>query len=175
MIPLDEAQDYVLERISQLPEEVVGITSARERVTAEAVTSGELVPPFDNTAVDGYALKAADTDGATESNEVTLEVIGTIPAGTQPDFEIKSGQSAKIMTGAPLPEGADAVVMVEWTRQDKSKDLVHLSRSAKRGDHIRRSGEDLCPGDQVIDKGTALTPAHIGPVSYTHLTLPTKA
>ena len=162
MIPLDEAQDYVLERVSQLPEEVVGITSARERVTAEAVTSGELVPPFDNTAVDGYALKAADTDGATESNEVTLEVIGTIPAGTQPDFEIKSGQSVKIMTGAPLPEGADAVVMVEWTRQDKSKDLVHLSRSAKRGDHIRRSGEDLCPGDQVIDKGTALTPAHIG-------------
>ena len=90
MIPLGEAQDYVLERASRLPEETVDITSAREQVTAEAVISGELVPPFDNTAVDGYAVKAADTDGASESNEVTLEVIGTIPAGTQPDFRIEN-------------------------------------------------------------------------------------
>ena len=162
MIPLGEAQDYVLERVSQLPEETVDITSAREQVTAEAVISGELVPPFDNTAVDGYAVKAADTDGASESYEVTLEVIGTIPAGTQPDFRIENGQSAKIMTGAPLPEGADSIVMVEWTREGETKDLVRLNRSAKKGDHIRRSGEDLCPGDQVIGKGTALTPAHIG-------------
>ena len=162
MIPLGEAQDYVLERASRLPEETVDITSAREQVTAEVVISGELVPPFDNTAVDGYAVKAADTDGASESNEVTLEVIGIIPAGTQPDFRIENGQSAKIMTGAPLPEGADSIVMVEWTREGETKDLVRLNRSAKKGDHIRRSGEDLCPGDQVIDKGTALTPAHIG-------------
>ena len=130
MIPLGEAQDYVLERASRLPEETVDITSAREQVTAEAVISGELVPPFDNTAVDGYAVKAADTDGASESNEVTLEVVGTIPAGTQPDFRIENGQSAKIMTGAPLPEGADSIVMVEWTREGETKDLVRLNRSA---------------------------------------------
>ena len=88
MIPLGEAQDYVLERASRLPEETVDITSAREQVTAEAVISGELVPPFDNTAVDGYAVKAADTDGASESND--LRALGSMDdAGyfyTQADY-----------------------------------------------------------------------------------------
>ena len=89
MIPLEEAQNYVLERVFQLSEEKLDISSAYSRVTAEVVTSKELVPPFDNTAVDGYAVKAADTDGATETNEVTLEVVGSIPAGVQPDFEVQ--------------------------------------------------------------------------------------
>ena len=162
MIPLEEAQNYVLDRVFQLSEEKLDISSAYSRVTAEVVTSKELVPPFDNTAVDGYAVKAADTDGATETNEVTLEVVGSIPAGVQPDFEIQHGQAARIMTGAPLPQGADAVVMVEWTNVGENENAVRVNRSVKTGDHIRKAGEDLCPGDQVIDQGTSLTPAHIG-------------
>ncbi len=162
MIPLEEAQNYVLERVFQLSEERLDISSAYSRVTAEVVTSKELVPPFDNTAVDGYAVKAADTDGATETNEVTLEVVGSIPAGVQPDFEIQHGQTARIMTGAPLPQGADAVVMVEWTNLGENENAVRVNRSVKNGDHIRKAGEDLCPDDQVIDQGTSLTPAHIG-------------
>ena len=162
MIPLEEAQSYVLERISQLSNETLGIDSACSYVTAEAVISSELVPPFDNTAVDGYAVKAFETNGASEGNGVELEVIGSIAAGTQPDFELQGGQSAKIMTGAPLPKGADAVVMVEWTNAGDEGGVVRVNRSVKKGDHIRKSGEDLQPGDRVIGEGTLLTPAHIG-------------
>lgn len=162
MIPLQEAQDYVLGKVPKLPAEELEITSACSHVIAKAVTSGELVPPFDNTAVDGYAVRAADTDGASGNNEVSLEVIGTVPAGSQPNFEIQGGQSAKIMTGAPLPRGADAVVMVEWTNSSDDGRTVHISRGVEQGAHIRRAGEDLQPGDQVISEGTLLTPAHIG-------------
>ena len=162
MIPLEEAQSYVLERISQLSNETLGIDSACSYVTDEAVISSELVPPFDNTAVDGYAVKAFETNGASEGNGVELEVIGSIAAGTQPDFELQGGQSAKIMTGAPLPKGADAVVMVEWTNAGDEGGVVRVNRSVKKGDHIRKSGEDLQPGDRVIGEGTLLTPAHIG-------------
>ncbi len=162
MIPLEEAQKYVLDSVSQLSNETLGIGSACSYVTAEEVRSGELVPPFDNTAVDGYAVTAADTTGASESNEVELKVIGSIAAGTQPDFEIQRGLTAKIMTGAPLPKGADAVVMVEWTNANEEDGVVYINKSVKVGDHIRKSGEDLRPGDQVIGEGTLLTPAHIG-------------
>ena len=162
MIPLEEAQNHVLGNVSQLLNDGLALSSACSHVTAQAVTSKELVPPFDNTAVDGYAVIASNTLDASDSHEVELEVVGSIAAGTDPDFELKDGQCAKIMTGAPMPEGADAVVMVEWTSANDAGDTVLISRSVKEGDHIRRSGEDLQVGDQVVGAGTLLTPAHIG-------------
>ena len=162
MIPLEEAQKYVLNSVSPLSKQALDIGSACSYVMAEEVRSGEFVPPFDNTAVDGYAVKAADTTGASENDEVELEVIGSIAAGTQPDFALQRGQTAKIMTGAPLPKGADAVVMVEWTNTNDEDGVVYINKSVKEGDHIRKSGEDLRPDDQVIGEGTLLTPAHIG-------------
>tara|TARA_Y100001960_G_scaffold332392_1_gene432718 strand:+ start:997 stop:2205 length:1209 start_codon:yes stop_codon:yes gene_type:complete len=162
MIPLEEAQSHVLRNVSQLPSGGLALSSACSHVTAQAVTSKELVPPFDNTAVDGYAVIAFNTLDASDSDEVQLEVIGSIAAGVDPDFELEDGQCAKIMTGAPMPKGADAVVMVEWTSTNDVGDAVRISKSVKEGDHIRRSGEDLQVGDQVVGEGTFLTPAHIG-------------
>ena len=92
MIPLEEAQSYVMENINVLGHENVDLLKGRNRVIAKAVTSTENIPPFDNTAVDGYAVKAADTEGATESEPVFLKVLETIAAGKPPTFPIDSGE-----------------------------------------------------------------------------------
>ncbi|MEC9033943.1 MAG: gephyrin-like molybdotransferase Glp, partial [Actinomycetota bacterium] len=125
-------------------------------VLAEEVLTSEDVPPFDNTAMDGFAVRSEDTLEAPKQ----LEIVGTIPAGSAPDFSINSGQAARIMTGAPLPEGADAVVMVELTQVEG--DQVTVQKTVPEGNHIRRAGEDLESGQIVFEKGTKLTPTHLG-------------
>ncbi|MDG1845585.1 MAG: molybdopterin molybdotransferase MoeA [Acidimicrobiales bacterium] len=162
MISLHEAQNFVLDSVKELSTETLGISSVSSTVIAESVFSHEFIPPFDNTAVDGYAVRARDTVGADKQNQIELMVIGSIAAGSQPDFELECGQSAKIMTGAPLPAGADAVVMVERTTTNDDGSVVFIDKAVHEGDHIRKAGEDLEPGDLVIEEGTYLAPAHIG-------------
>ena len=163
MIPLDEAQTHIIDRCPPLPVTSVPLREARGLVTAEGVSSPEQIPPFDNTAVDGFALRAADTAEAGaegDGNAVSLSIVGTIAAGAAPTVPVEPGQAIRIMTGAPMPDGADAVAMVEWTSVDG--ETVTIDRSVSEGNALRRAGEDLEPGDAVFEPGTELTPGHLG-------------
>ena len=127
-------------------------------VTAGPVVAREAVPPFTNSAVDGYALRAADT----ASVPVTLAVVGSIMAGSHLDRTVGAGEAVRIMTGAPLPPGADAVCMVEWTTTSASGALVTIERSTGPGESVRHAGEDVVAGQEVFPSGTVLTPASLG-------------
>ncbi len=159
MIPLQEARDHVLSRIETLPARRVGLDEALGLVLAEPVFSAEPIPGFANTAMDGYALRAEDTRSA----PVELEVVGTIGAGDDGSLYVGEGQAARIMTGAPIADGADAVVKVELTRRlDGNEDRVVVEASVKAGNHIRHPGEDVAAGEQVLDVGTVVTPGRVG-------------
>ena len=124
----------------------------------------EPVPPFANTGMDGYAVRAADTDGA----PVRLKVVDELAAGRAPTVAVGAGEAIRIMTGAPIPEGADAIVMVELTRAEG--DVVVIEQAAEAGEHIRPAGGDLTPNQPVFDAGTVLTPAHVGVLASLDIT-----
>ncbi len=127
MISVEDALKTILTAISPLGLEKVNILEALGRVIGEDVYASRAIPPKDNSAMDGYALRASDTCGASETAPAILEVVEDIPAGTIPEKRIEPGQAARIMTGAPVPEGADAVVRMEDTRKDGGR-LPSLSR-----------------------------------------------
>ncbi len=130
-------------------------------VLAYAVDASEPVPPFPNSAMDGYAVRAADTGGASETAPIRLAVVGDLPAGHAPTVPVRAGEAIRIMTGAPIPDGADAIVMVERTARDgDAAVLVHAAATA--GDHVRPAGGDVEAGQRVFEAGTRLTPAHLG-------------
>jgi len=157
MIPLDEARAHVIGSCPALPVERVPLRAARGLVTAEAVVATEAVPAFPNTAMDGYALRAADLAAV----PVELAVVGTVAAGSRPDRVVGPGEGVRIMTGAPIPPGADAVVMVEAT-EDAGPGRVRVLQTAAAGSHIRAAGDDIRPGQLVFPEGTLLTPGHLG-------------
>jgi len=156
VISLEEARAYVLSGCAPLPAATVPLLSALGCVAAERVTAAEPIPPFANTAMDGYAVRAADTVGA----PVELDVVGFIAAGSAGDVHVGDGQAARIMTGAPMPPGADAVVMVERTEDLGSR--VRIDVAVDVGQSVRPAGDDLQVGDAVVDVGDVLTPAHLG-------------
>ena len=158
MIPLTEAQERVLAGCGILDEVTVAVGDAQGLVTTETVVAPELVPPFDNTAMDGFAVRSADVADA----PVTLAVAGTIAAGVPPDITVGAQQAARIMTGAVIPPGADAVVMVELTETSADGAEVTVAQSVPVGNHIRRAGEDLTVGQTVFGPGEVLTPGHLG-------------
>ena len=159
MIPLQEARGHVLARIAALPVRRVALEQALGLVLAEPVFSAEPIPAFANTAMDGYAVRADDTRGA----PVELEVVGTIGAGDDGYLHVGAGQAARIMTGAPIPDGADAVVKVELTsRSDGSEDRVTVKASVKPGNHVRHPGEDVTAGERVLEAQTVVTPGRVG-------------
>ena len=158
MIPLAEAQQVVVDRCAQLPTVTLPLVEALGHVTAGAVTAAEAVPAFDNTAMDGYAVRSADTATA----PVTLDVVDTLAAGRAPDVSVGPGQAVRIMTGAPIPPGADAVIMVERTRALDGGGQVVAEVSVPVGNHVRRAGEDLEAGRVVFEPGEVLQPAHVG-------------
>jgi len=156
VIPLGEARAHVLDRVAVLPAVEVPLADALGAVTSDAVVSAEAVPPFPNSAMDGYAVRAADTAGA----PVDLKVVGMIAAGTAGDLAVGPGEAARIMTGAPMPEGADAIVLVERTRTEG--DVVTIEITVEPGTSVRGTGEDVHAGDVVVGPGTVLTPGHLG-------------
>ena len=158
MIPLAEAQQVVVDRCGPLPTVRLPLVAALGHVTAGAVVAAEAVPAFDNTAMDGYAVRSADTAAA----PVTLEVVGTLAAGGVPTAPVGAGQAIRIMTGAPIPPGADAVIMVERTRALDGGDRVVAEASVPVGNHVRTTGEDLEVGKVVFEPGEVLQPAHLG-------------
>ncbi len=160
MIPLADIQREILGAVAPLVPVTVPVRDALGLVTTRDVIAGEAVPPFANTAMDGYAVRAADTTGADPEAPVRLTVAGELPAGRVPEQPVGEGEAIRIMTGAPMPDGADAVVMVEYTAPDG--DAVRVLHAARPGDHVRAAGGDLAAGDLVFPAGTALGPAHLG-------------
>jgi molybdopterin molybdotransferase len=158
VIPLDEARQVVLDRCHPMDPVQVARSEALGCVLAEPIAASDPVPPFDNTAMDGFAVRAADTLGAPRS----LAVVGTLAAGSAPELDIGPGQAYRIMTGAPLPRGADAIVMVERTKPGETEGTVVVETEAKPGDHVRWAGDDLKAGQVVFPAGTVLGPAHLG-------------
>lgn len=160
MIPLDEAQQHVLSTCRPLPRAEVPLRDALGLVLADDVVAHEPVPPFANTAMDGYAVRAADTASASAGAPVRLHVVDELPAGRAPSRAVEPGEAIRIMTGAPVPDGADAIVMVERTRRDGDHVLIEVG--ATEGEHVRVAGGDITPGQVVFNRGTVLTPAHVG-------------
>jgi molybdenum cofactor synthesis domain-containing protein len=159
VIPLEEARAHVLDRVRPLPSVRLSRKAAYGCVLTEPVIAGEPVPAFDNSAMDGFAVRAADTVGA----PVELPVVGVLAAGADPaTITVGAGQAARIMTGAAMPEGADAIVIVEQTESVDGGRRVRIDVAAQAGDHVRLAGDDIHPGDLVIDSGTQLTAAHLG-------------
>lgn len=158
MIPLAEAQAYVLDRVPPQPETTVALSDALGLVVTSDVMATEDVPGWDNTAVDGFAVLARDLAGVTTE----LDVVGTVAAGDDSDLTVSSGTAIRIMTGAPIPPGADAVVMVERTTALDGGSRVRVEGTVGEGDGIRRAGEDVRVGDVAVAAGTALGVGHLG-------------
>lgn len=168
MISVEEALEKVLSYVEVLEPEPKAILDSLGQVLAEDAYSSVDVPPLDNSTMDGYALRAEDTRGATESSPRYLAVVGQVAAGSLPTKKVKPATAVRIMTGAPLPEGADAVVRFEDTdeasRISSRTDLSHIGilREANKGMNVRRRGQDIARGDLVLKKGTVLGPQEIG-------------
>jgi molybdopterin molybdotransferase len=160
LISLEEAHAEVLGACRPARARTVAVTDALGLVLAETVYAAEAVPPFRNTAMDGYAVRADDVAGAGPDHPVRLKVIGTLGAGRPPDAEVGTGEALRIMTGALFPEGADAVAIVENTRADG--DTVEVLEPARAGAHIRAAGEDIREGQEIFADGTVLGPGHRG-------------
>jgi molybdopterin molybdotransferase len=161
VIPLDEVQAAIFGAIVRLEPAVVDLRDALGLVLAEQVTAPEAVPPFPNTAMDGYAVRAADTTGAAEGSPVRLRVVGELAAGHAPTVAVGAGEAIRIMTGAPMPDGADAIVMVERTQRD-ADDSVLVTLEVASGQHVRRAGGDLEAGQVVFEPGVVLGAARVG-------------
>ena len=157
MIPLHEAQETVLAGCAPLTPQQVAYTEMTGRVLDQDVVAVEDVPPFRNTAVDGYAVRALDA----EQVPVELVVVDTLAAGAEPKIAVNAGEAIRIMTGAPMPNGADAVVMVEDTER-VGETHVRISRGAKVRDGVRDAGSDVRAGETVFVRGTVLNAAGIG-------------
>ena len=160
MIPVREALEIILKDIKTLGTEEVEVLSSPGRVLAEDVVAGRPNPPWDNSAMDGFALRAEDTRGAGPRNPARLRVIYDLPAGRVPKGPVGKGEAVRIMTGAPVPEGADSVVMVEKTKAVADGEALVLEE-VPRGANIRKIGEDFPSGAVVIRKGTRVRPAEV--------------
>jgi molybdopterin molybdotransferase len=161
LLPLDDARAHVLERVVPLGATTVPLVEGLGRVTAEAIVASEAVPPFANSAMDGFAVRSADLTSASGSRPVELRVVHTQAAGAPPSISVERGQAIRIMTGAVVPSGADAVVMVERSHA-LADDLVGFVAPAPLGDNIREPGSDIAAGVVVVETGTLLRPTHVG-------------
>jgi len=160
MITVEEALENILSNIQPLGAEKVPILETLGRVIAEDIYAGRDIPPLDNSGMDGYAVRWEDIQDASPDHRVQLEVIEDLPAGFMASKAVGKGQAIRIMTGAPIPNGADTVVPVEDT--DKKDGRVFILRSLGIGGNIRRAGEDVKKGDRVILTGDLIRPAEIG-------------
>jgi molybdenum cofactor synthesis domain-containing protein len=171
VISFEAARAHVLERCAPLAPSHVAVGNALGCVLAETVTAPEDVPPFANSGMDGYAVRAADVAAAAEDHPVRLRVAGTIAAGDAPHTAVEPGTAVRIMTGAPVPPGADAIVMVERSERVGDHE-VDLTMAVEAGRHVREAGGDLRAGDEVLAAGTVLHPAHLGVLASANVRRP---
>ena len=173
MLPVDEALRRCLATTPAPEAETVDLNAALGRVLLDGVTAQAPLPPWDNSAMDGFAVRTEDVRGRSggdgtdcdvpashDSADPWLEVIGTIPAGGTPSKGLAPGQAVRIFTGAPVPPEADAVVMQEQTTLMDGRVQIHVAPSS--GQNIRRMGEDVPAGQRVLERGTVLTARHLG-------------
>ncbi len=175
MIKVGKALGSVLGSVRVLDSKKVELRASLDKVLAENVYAGSDIPPFPNSAMDGYALIASDTEGVSSTHPRRLRVVEDLKAGYVATRSLDEGEAIRIMTGAPLPQGADAVIMVEDTKKVQSLKLkvasereghkdefVEILREVKPGENVRWAGEDLRKGALVIEKGKVIGPAEIG-------------
>ena len=160
MISLNEAIEIILDNTTLLAPERVSISDTVGRVLAEPVHSRRDHPPWDNSAMDGFAVQWSDLRNATPTVPTKLKIVGEAQAGALPQTAVKSGEAIQIMTGAPIPKGADTVIRIEECHIDA--DHVSISNAASQGANIRRQGEDICQGAQVLAPNTFIRPAEVG-------------
>jgi molybdopterin molybdotransferase len=160
MVSVDEALSRILNRIQILGFEKVDIITSLGRVIGEDILAPRNIPPLDNSAMDGYAVRATDIKEASRKNPISLKVIEELPAGALPQMSVTKGEAVRIMTGAPIPKGADAVVMVEDT--EKVGEGVRVFQGTPPGENIRRAGEDVKKDDRVISTGSVIRAAEVG-------------
>jgi molybdopterin molybdotransferase len=160
VISVEEAKRLILENTKILETDETPLMEAKGHVLAEDIISPVNLPFFTNSAMDGYAVKSMETNTAGEGSCVALKVTGIVRAGDFPDFILSNGEAAKIMTGAPVPKGADSVVMVEYTQEEDG--IVKVERSVSPGENVRYEGEEIKKGETALETGTQLTPASLG-------------
>jgi molybdopterin molybdotransferase len=164
MFSVDQHLEQVLAECAPLAPVPVALRDARGLVLAAPIASRHPLPPFDNAAMDGYAVRAAEVAAARADAAVALRVVADIPAGSALDPALAPGEAARIMTGAPMPTDADAVVPLEDTVSGAAfpaSGTVQLARSAPEGAHVRRAGEEVRPGKVVLDAGALLSPRRL--------------
>ena len=159
MIELEEAREIVLSQVKVLPPERVNLLSSLGRTLTEDVYADFDIPGFDRAAMDGYAVISKDTDSVSKKKPVVLEVIVDLPAGYSTKKVVKSGKAVRIMTGAPMPQGADAVVMVEDTEKEEGK--VKIFRRVNSEENVSFAGEDVKKGELVLPQGSLIRPAEV--------------
>jgi molybdopterin molybdotransferase len=157
---VDEHLAGILAAIQPIAPIQLGLLEAEGGVLTEDVAASHPLPSFDNSAMDGYAVRSVDVSRAAPGNPVTLPVVGEVVAGDTGAYAVTAGTAVRITTGAQLPTGADAVVPVEWTDDGDAK--VEIREAAPPGHAVRRSGEDLRAGDLVLASGTVVGPVQIG-------------
>ncbi|MBI5631276.1 MAG: molybdopterin molybdotransferase MoeA [Elusimicrobia bacterium] len=160
MITPEEALRLILENTARLSAESVPLADSVGRVLAEDIYSKEDLPPFDNSAMDGFAVRLLDCSHASRQNPALLTIKETVRAGTLAQYEVQPGEAVKIMTGAPIPKGADAVVMKEVTRPEENGQ-VSILQAPESGDHIRCHGEDIRAGVLILTKGIRIRPYEV--------------
>jgi len=169
MISVEEARAYILRYFKPLETEYVSPDEALDRILSEDIVAPLAVPPHDNSAMDGYAVRAQDIARASAQNPIRLNVVADLAAGYISDVTVTAGAAIRIMTGAPLPPGADTVVRFEETSEavsqkatGKGNPFVEILSAPKRGDNVRRAGEDVRAGEIILPKGAKLRPSEIG-------------
>lgn len=165
MLTFMEARQLVLAHITPLTPGTVALDQALDLAVATDLRAAEPVPPFTNSAMDGFALRASDGRGSSDTTPVRLRVTGNLSAGSIAKEALQPGTALRIMTGAPMPEGADTVVPVEHTLN--GSDWVELRKSPKLGANVRLAGEDLPQGGMVVARGTTLRPGEIAVLAAT--------
>jgi molybdopterin molybdotransferase len=171
VLSVEEALEKILGYVHVLDAEEKPLLDALGQVLAEDVTAESPIPPLDNTAMDGYAVRAVDTEGATSQTPRRLAVAGELAAGAVYEGDLQPGTAIRIMTGAPMPRGADAVVPFEDTDEPEGREFgtfakpvesVAVFHAVKKGDNVRYAAEDIVAGSRVIAKGTLLRASHAG-------------
>ena len=161
-LTVGEAVERVMGKAAPLPgEERLPLADALGRALAEDLSATATLPPWDNSAMDGYAVRGDDVVGASPSSPVTLEVVGVVHAGEPPGDSVGPGQAVRIMTGAPLPPGADCVIRVEDTDGEADEGTVRIVRDQDVGRHVRPAGKDMTRGDRVLEKGHTVDPGTV--------------
>ncbi len=161
MLHVDEAQKQILAVAGPVGTERINLTDALGRVLGEEIRAGRDQPPWDNSAMDGYAVRWDDVRAAGERNPARLRIVEEIPAGAMPRKTVRPGEASRIMTGAPMPPGADTVIRKEDTREE-SPDAVQILIPGEKGEFVRRRGMDVRAGSALLGPGTVIGPAQIG-------------